>query len=55
MRFTNQNSGTEFSQLTQCIQATASHGEITTDDAESLTFFLELIQEALVSRNMANS
>ncbi len=55
MRFTNQNTGSEFGLLTQCIQTTANHGEISTDDAESLTFFLELVKEALVNRAIVNA
>lgn len=55
MRFTEQNSIYEFGKLNQCIQATKRNGEITADDAETLTFFLELVKEALVARSMANA
>jgi hypothetical protein len=55
MKFTNQNSGSEFGLLTQCIKTTANHGEISSDDAESLTFFLELVKEALVNRAIVNA
>lgn len=55
MKFTNQNSGSEFGKLNQCIEATMSNGEISVDDAESLTFFLELVKEALFNRALINS
>ena len=55
MRFTEKNSSHEFGILNHCIQATQRQGVISADDAESLSFFLELVQEALMSRSMANS
>ena len=55
MRFTDKNSTYEFGKLNSCIQSTQKYGDISADDAESLTFFLELVKEALVSRGMANS
>ena len=55
MKFTDKNSGIEFGKLTHCIQATVNHGDLSEDDAESLTFFLELVQEALLNRALVNS
>lgn len=55
MAFSNSNSNNEFTKLNHCIDTTQKHGEISDDDAETLTFFLELVKEALVSRTMTNS
>ena len=55
MRFTDKNTGLEFGLLNRCIEATVNNGDITPDDGESLTFFLELVKEALVSRAKMNS
>ena len=55
MRFTEENSGNEFGQLSQCIKSTMNRGEISADDAETLSFFLDIVKETLVSQNMANS
>ena len=55
MKFTNQNSGNEFGMLDECIKATMNRGEISVDDAESLTFFLEIVKEALCNRAIINS
>jgi len=55
MRFTDKNSSTEFVMLNNCIEATVSRGELSQDDGESLTFFLELVKEALTSRSLINS
>ena len=42
--------GREFGLLEQCVNTTADHREISEDDRESLTFFLELVREALVAK-----
>ena len=55
MIFTEQNSLTEFDKLNHCIQVSQHTGKITDDDAETLAFFLELIQEALTSRRFTNA
>lgn len=55
MKFTQQNSTSEFGMLNQCIKSTMNRGEISSDEAETLSFFLELIQETLVSNSMVNS
>ncbi|MCK4613514.1 MAG: hypothetical protein KAU14_01825 [Thermoplasmata archaeon] len=55
MKFTEQNSVYEFSKLMQCIETTKRHGEISLDDAETLTFFLELVKKALTSRSISNA
>jgi hypothetical protein len=55
MRFTEENSINEFGKLNDCILTTQRYGDITTDDAESLTFFLELVKEALLARSIMNA
>lgn len=55
MRFTDKNSNLEFGKLNHCIEATKRFGEISPDDAESLTFFLELVKETLISGSLANA
>ena len=55
MKVTDQNSLIEFGMLNKCISSTKNRGEITDDDAETLTFFLELVKESLIARGMANS
>ncbi len=55
MPFSKQNSSNEFTKLNYCIDTTQKHGEISDDDAETLTFFLELVKEALVTRTITNS
>ncbi|MBT3582625.1 hypothetical protein HN924_02240 [Candidatus Woesearchaeota archaeon] len=42
--------GREFGLLEQCVNTTADNREISEDDRESLTFFLELVKEALIAR-----
>ena len=55
MRFTEKNSTPEFVMLNDCIEATVNRGELSQDDGESLTFFLELVREALTNRSRINS
>ena len=55
MRFTEQDSAFDLSKLNQCIESTKNHGEISEDDAETLTFFLELVKEMIVEKVMINS
>ena len=55
MRFTEENSMNEFGKLTECIRTTQRHGVISTDDAETLTFFLDLVKEALMARSQQNA
>ena len=55
MRITENESAFEFSKLNQCIESTKNHGEISEDDAETLTFFLELVKEMIVEKVMINS
>jgi len=50
MRFSHQNTGYEFNALNKCIATSQMIGEISVDDAETLTFFLELVKEALMTR-----
>ena len=55
MIFSQHNSRFEFSTLNKCIETSHKIGEISGDDAETLIFFLELVQEALTSRGLANA
>ena len=55
MRFSQHNSRLEFTTLNKCIETSQKIGEISIDDAETLTFFLELVKEALTSRGLANA
>ena len=55
MRFSQHNSRFEFSTLNKCIETSQKIGESSVDDAETLTFFLEIVKEALTSRGLANA
>jgi len=55
MRFTDKNSILEFGMIDECIRSTNNRGEITDDDAETLTFFLQLVKEALLTHGRVNS
>ena len=55
MKFTDKNSMFEFSKLNKCIESTKKHGEITADDAETLSFFLDIVKDSLMMNTMSNS
>ena len=53
--FSKENSNFEFSKLNQCVEASRKFGEISVDDAETLTFFLELVKETLTAGRYLNA
>lgn len=55
MRFSQHNSRFEFNTLSKCIETSQRIGEISVDDAETLSFFLDLVKEALTSRGLINA
>lgn len=55
MEFTQQNSFHEFNKLNECIEFTKENRKISEDEAETLTFFLEIVKEALMARVTGNS
>jgi len=55
MAISKDDSTSEFSKLNHCIETSKRFGEISIDDAETLTFFLELVKEALVVRRLVNA